>query len=117
MFRLISKEAVKMLESYSWPGNIRELRNTIERIILLYDEIELRPEHLNFLNLNNEQMLKETGKFILKPGSYSLPDDELNLRELELEIVEKTLEKFHGNKSKAARYLDLTISALRSRLK
>jgi len=46
----IGREAVFLLENYDWPGNIRELKNTIERICLLHDDTTLKAEHLNFLN-------------------------------------------------------------------
>ena len=39
-------EALRLLEAHDWPGNVRELQNYIERALVLYDEPELRPEHL-----------------------------------------------------------------------
>jgi DNA-binding NtrC family response regulator len=114
-FRFISKDAVKILSDYEWSGNIRELKNIIERIVLLYDEIELRPEHLTILK-SNSQFSFDDGLPTLTPGAFKLPEKELNIHELELEIVQLALEKFNGNKSKTAQYLGLTLSALRSRL-
>lgn len=114
-FRFVSKEAVKILQEYEWLGNIRELKNVIERIVLLYDEIELRPEHLTFLQ-NSTSIELRNDLNILRPGSFQLPDKELNIKELEYEIVQLALQKFKGNKSKTAQYLGLTLSALRSRL-
>jgi DNA-binding NtrC family response regulator len=43
---VISKEAMRLLERYAWPGNIRELRNVIERAVLLCADGEIGPEHL-----------------------------------------------------------------------
>ena len=104
------------MESYPWHGNIRELKNTIDRIVLLYDEIEVRPEHLNFMEFADKGPLNDR-LTILKPGAFSLPEDTFNNDDLEHESVQMALEKFGGNKSQAAKYLGITTSALRSRLK
>lgn len=114
-FRLIHKNAIQILEAHPWHGNVRELKNVIERVVLLYDDNELRPSHISFLE--EYAHFQDADKFVLRPGSFILPDDELNLEQLNYEIVQKALEKFHGNKSQTARYLGLTPSSLRSRLK
>ena len=113
-FRIINKDAKKILENYDWPGNVRELQNSIERIVLLYDEIELRSQHLQFLE--NDLYYNVDEKNIIKPGSVVIPDEPFDLPLLEKEIVQKTLEKFNGNKTQTAKFLNLTRSALRSRL-
>jgi len=115
-FRFLTKEAVKILENHSWPGNVRELQNTIERVVLLYEDIEVRPEHLQFLTSDSDDALMLQGT-ILKLGSIVLPPDSLDLKELDSEITHKALAMFNGNKSKTADYLGITRSALRSRLK
>jgi DNA-binding NtrC family response regulator len=56
-----------------------------------------------------------TGR-VLKPGRVQIPDEPFSLDELNREIVQKTLEKFEGNKTRTADFLGLTRSALRSRL-
>jgi two-component system response regulator AtoC len=122
-FRFLHRDAVKILEKYPWPGNIRELQNTIERVVMLYDDIEIRPEHLRFLTDSTGENqwyqrnpdISETG--MLEPGKFILPPDKLDLKTLEEEIVQKALVKFNGNKTKTAQYLGLTRSALRSKLK
>ncbi len=114
-FRFMSKDAVRILTDYDWPGNIRELRNIIERIVLLYDEIELRSEHLTLLS-SDQKFDTADDKFVLVPGSFKLPAENFNLREIELEVVKLALRKFKNNKSKASQFLGLTLSALRSRL-
>ncbi|NIM15218.1 MAG: response regulator [Candidatus Aminicenantes bacterium] len=122
-FRFLHRDAVNILEEYPWPGNIRELQNTIERVVMLYDDIEIRPEHLRFLTDSTgdnhwnqwDTDVSETG--MLEPGKFNLPPDKLDLKTLEEEIVQKALVKFNGNKTKTAQYLGLTRSALRSKLK
>jgi len=115
-FRFLTREAVRVLEEHQWPGNVRELQNTIERVVLLYDDIEVRPEHLRFLTPDgNERPV--SGGTPLKPGSLVLPPDGLDLEALVSEITRKALAMFNGNKSRTAAYLGITRSALRSRLK
>lgn len=110
----ISEDAQKILLDYHWPGNIRELHNIVERIVLLYDDNEITEDHLGCL-INTESLFQKD-KFNLTPRNFELPENKFDLKELEKEIVKKTLQKFDGNKSKAAEYLCLTRSALRSRL-
>ncbi|MBI9059174.1 sigma-54 dependent transcriptional regulator [Labilibaculum sp. DW002] len=113
-FRFISKEAKAMLQEYNWPGNIRELKNSIERATLLFNDLELKTEHLRFLQSDESDF--ERKEMPIVPGRIVLPDDELRIEQLELEIVRKALKKFDNNKSKTAEYLGITRSALRSRM-
>jgi len=113
-FRFISKDAKKILMEYDWPGNIRELKNSIERATLLFDDLELKPEHLRFLQSNDKEF--ESSEQAIVPGRIVLPENELHIEQLELEIVRKALKKFDNNKSKTADYLGITRSALRSRM-
>jgi DNA-binding NtrC family response regulator len=70
---------------------------------------------LKFLD-SDSSYLKQESEFILRPGTFQLPADFLDMEELEKDIIRKALGKFKGNKSKTAEYLCLTRSALRSRL-
>jgi two-component system, NtrC family, response regulator AtoC len=115
-FRTINLQAVKLLQDHSWPGNIRELENAIERVVLLYDEVELTAEHLSFLLSGGKDLPLPQGP-VLELGSIRLPDKELGLRELEAEIVQKALAKFNGNKTRTAAYLGISRGALINRLK
>ena len=105
--REISQDAMRRLESYSWPGNVRQLRNVLERILLLKDEgpIELT-------DLPPEIQGAETdGK-----SSLILPPSGLSLDELERELIAQALERTDGNKTGAARLLGLSRDTLRYRL-
>ena len=106
----ISSEALAILESYKWKGNIRELRNVIERIVLLIEENEVKEHHLSNLitNTNNE---KEDENFVLKIPSQGIKID-LVLKTLIL----KTLKITNGNQVKAAKILGLSRSKLRYRM-
>jgi DNA-binding NtrC family response regulator len=112
-FKRFHKEAVKILENHDWEGNVRELQNTIERVVLLNDGDEVIPEHLRFLTSDKEV---STFAASLAPGHIVLPPDKIDLKSIEREIVKKTLKMFKGNKTRSAEYLGLTRSALRSRL-
>ncbi|MGA2296514.1 MAG: sigma-54 dependent transcriptional regulator [FCB group bacterium] len=106
-FRSISPQAIELLRNHVWKGNIRELRNTIHRVILLYDEIELRPKHLQFLDVENEDLLR-SDKYILNPEDFQLPADGFDLKSFEETIMKKALEKFKGNKTLASKYLNIS---------
>lgn len=117
-FRLTRKEAVAILERYSWPGNVRELENIIERVVLLYDDIELKPEHLQFIVGDGKGRLSpQPSTPPLREGEIILPSDSLSLEAVEKEIIRKSLMLFDGNKTRAAAYLGLTRSTLRSRIR
>ncbi len=116
--RGIDPQALDILKDHSWPGNVRELENAIERVALLYDDTEIRPEHLSFLNSREEsQALLDPQGSLLQPGSLVLPEEALDLKAIEAEIVRKTLKKFDENKSQAARYLGLSRGEFYTRLK
>ncbi len=117
-FRLLCKEAADILHGYSWPGNVRELENVIDRVVLLYDDVELRPDHLRFLvDPETTHSLTQPPFQTLREGEIVLPPDGLNLEAVEMEIIEKSLKLFGGNKTRAAAYLGMTRSTLRSRIR
>jgi len=113
VFKFINKDAARILQEHRWRGNVRELQNTIERVVLLYNEEEVRSEHLTFLTCGESI---DPYASHLRLGHIVLPSDHLDLKKLEREIVRKALKMFKGNKTQAAAYLGLTRSALRSRL-
>ena len=99
----ISDDAMERLKAHHWPGNIRELQHIIERGVIMCDNIEIKS---NDFNLDP-----------LPKSSDDIPDTEqLNLREIEKLLVNKAIEKYNGNISKAARELGLTRAALYRRL-
>ncbi len=113
-FNSITPKAEKMLKEYPWPGNIRELHNAIERIVLLNNEESISEEHLGFL----DDIISSSEYYnVFDQDNMKLPEDKLDLKKLESEIALKALKKFDGNKSKTAEYLGLSRSALRSKLK
>ncbi len=96
----ISQKAMDMLLKYHWPGNIRELKNCLERAAILVDNELIRPEHLSIMD-------KYTGKTAdSNPRSLHI-DIDLNDKETSLDsivdnVLQKILKKCEGNRSLAA---------------
>ena len=103
-----SSHCIKQLEAYDWPGNIRELRNFCERMLILFSNREIQLENLP-LEIRQH---KVNNKF-----SFSLPDKGFKLDELEQDLLMQALSKTLGNQSKAARMLGLTRDTFLYRLK
>jgi len=107
----ISKMAEKFLAEYAWPGNTRELRNVIERAIILESEDTLLLEHLP------QEIVSKTGGSAAGPVSFRLPPEGIDIEDVERELIRQALEISEGNQSKAAKKLNLGIDAFRYRMK
>lgn len=105
----INEESINLLQNYSWKGNVRELRNTIERAVLMMDGDELKPQHLNFLKQQNNTGDNSNYKLIIPPEGVKV---DVVLKDLIL----KTLSITKGNQVKAAKVLGYTRSKLRYRM-
>lgn len=107
----VSKMAEKFLVEYNWPGNIRELKNIIERAIILENEETLLLEHLP------QEMVAKAGGPGTGPLSLRLPPEGIDIEDVERELIRQSLEVSEGNQSKAAKKLNLGIDAFRYRMK
>jgi len=107
----LSKMAEKFLVEYSWPGNIRELKNVLERAIILENEETLLLEHLP------QEMVAKTGSPGAGPFSFRIPPEGIDIEDVERELIRQSLEITEGNQSKAAKKLNLGIDAFRYRMK
>ncbi|MHC4886818.1 MAG: sigma-54-dependent transcriptional regulator [Planctomycetota bacterium] len=116
-FSKISPEATHFLRNYEWQGNIRELENAIERVVLMHDEDELTLEHLSFLTGGGTGMavadVSDTERVLL---GGELPDDGLQLDELNKEVIRRARAKFNANQSRTAQSLGMSRGALRNRI-
>ncbi len=92
---------------YQWPGNVRELENAIERAVIMCSGEYLRVEDLP-LSLRGPGPGAITGEGGVKAG--------LSMREMEKQLILKTLEETQGNKSKAARLLGISRRTLLNKL-
>lgn len=100
--KVLSKPAVEKLLSYSYPGNIRELKSVIELAITLSDTDEISGENIY---LGNKLLMEEN------------IDKEMNLRDYNIGIVKKYLEKYNNNTKLVADKLDIGIATIYRMLK
>ena len=108
--RKISRKAMEMLEKYHWPGNIRELNNYIGRAVLYAEVDVILPKHLPV-----EEVQSPTTPITTEiPIGLTLKD---TLKEIEKEVILKTLEACDGNRTKTAKTLGMPLRTLQYRLK
>lgn len=109
--RTISSYAMELLMNYSFPGNIRELENIIERGVAMESSNIILPENL---------VLEASVPGGIHNYHVEIPDKGLplnnELEKIEKMIIEKALEKTKGSKTKAAQLLGLTFDSLRYRI-
>ena len=112
LLKEISPEAEELLVAYRWPGNIRELRNVIERIVVLENDEIVRTEHLP------AEILHIKEKAPASPSSgLTIPDAGLSLEEVEKNLIVQALKKAGQNKTLAAKLLGITYDSLRYQVK
>ncbi len=98
-----SAEVLKLLTAYTWPGNIRELRNVIERARILAGSGPVEPAHI----------ILDAAR--IRSAGAAEPDD-LNIENHERRLIGLALSRARGNKTEAARLLGITRRTLYSRL-
>lgn len=110
----LSDDAFSLLQSLQWKGNVRELRNAIERVVLLNSGPLLTKGHFAFLENGKEKA--SNGEIIA--GSYYLqiPVAGVSMGQVIRDLILKTLEITNGNQVHAAKILGLTRSKLRYRM-
>lgn len=111
----LSPEALQFLEQLPWRGNVRELRNAMERVVLLNDVQVLTPEHFGFLRTGEGQPvlpgMHDGRSFVLE-----IPPKGIAMSEVVRDLILKTLDIVGGNQVQAAKVLGLTRSKLRYRM-
>jgi DNA-binding NtrC family response regulator len=100
----VSREVINHLTNYPFPGNVRELENLIERMVVLSDE--------KSLTLDDVPESVAASPQIFGGIKIELPAESISLDEVEREIIRFALERHNGNQSQTARYLGITRSAL-----
>jgi DNA-binding NtrC family response regulator len=103
----ISEAAMTQLKSGVWKGNIRELENAIERAVLIGRGPKLMPEHLILDSLASDDQSRPA--FPMKAG--------VTVREMEKQLINKTLEEVDDNRTRAAELLGISIRTLRNKLR
>ena len=107
----ISSMAEKLLVEYNWPGNIRELKNVIERAIILGNDENLLLENLPL------EIVAKGSQVTIPMATFKLPPEGIDIEEVERELIKQSLEITEWNQSKAAKKLNLGIDAFRYRMK
>jgi DNA-binding NtrC family response regulator len=100
-----SDEALSALERYPWPGNVREMRNAVERAVLFAATDILVREDFPLLHPTEAV-----------PTGFRLPPEGIKLRDLERRLVEQAMELSGGNQTKAAKLLGMSRDQLRYRI-
>ena len=111
----IEPEVLPVLAQYSWPGNIRQLENTIQAAVIqtkadyiTVDDIDMRQDN-SFSPIETEIVKNEGDQINFQVG--------MTLRDLEKEAIMKTLEAHDYNQTKTAETLDITSRTIRNKLK
>lgn len=102
----LSPEALRLFQGFPWPGNVRQLRNTIERLVITCQEPVVDVEHLpDFLR----EYDRNSTTFTVRPGTP--------LAEVERMLIRQTLTQLTSNREEAARALGISRRALQYKLK
>ena len=104
--RAVDQEALQILEQYPWPGNIRELRNVMERATILADSDFIETRHLPPLLVSRGEETLPT--VTLTPGT--------TVDEAERRLILLTLEHTRNNKTRAAEILGISLKTLHNKL-
>jgi two-component system, NtrC family, response regulator HupR/HoxA len=112
--RGLAPETLATLSNYPWPGNIRELENEIERLLVLGSEFELLPADLLSSRIREAQPTHRANGHSAGSSLTIAPDIRLNdaVEQLEREIITQGLSRTQGNKSRLARELGISRSNL-----
>lgn len=106
---MLSPKTEKVLTAYSWPGNIRELRNVMERAVILCETDTVEEEHL--------PRDLQLASVISSPSAWATSGAFPTLREVEDHYVRNVFEQTAGNISEAARILGISRNTLKARLR
>jgi DNA-binding NtrC family response regulator len=102
-------DALRTLNHHNWPGNVRELQNVVERaVILCGDNGMLEPAHLGLVVSSNVSAA---------PVAVDGSSQPTTLADLEKQFIISAVERCKGNRTHAAKLLDISIRTLRNKLK
>lgn len=102
----VSQEAMRLLRLYGWPGNIRQLRNLMERLVVTVKDPMIQLEHLP----EEIQASKENARTMVVTLGTSLD-------QLEREVIQRTLTEITDHREKAAKLLGISLRALQYKIK
>lgn len=105
-----TRAAIELIVNYDWPGNIRELRNVVERAMILEEKEFLEAEDL-------PEEIRSPDSVTVAQNDLLLPHEGISLEEVERSFLQQALNRSQGNQSAAARLLGISRDTLRYRLK
>lgn len=102
----ISRDVMRLMRLYAWPGNIRQLRNLMERLVITVKEPAIQPEHLpEEIQASQEH----TRTMVVTLGT--------SLHDIEREAIRRTLAEVVNHREKAAKLLGISLRALQYKIK
>ena len=107
----LSSEAHRVLDSYDWPGNVRQLKNVLERAFILCEGEDIEPVHLPPELITPPSSPQPTG------FRFKLPPQGIPLETVERDLIRQALEISGGNQIRAAKLLGVSRDVLRYRMK
>jgi DNA-binding NtrC family response regulator len=130
---VLRASAREMLSSHSWPGNMRELKNVLERAMVFYGPTEIESHHIELDTIvelmpyhpSSQPMLQPDGEYQGSghsrnhaggTGSMVLPEQGINLEDLERDLLLQALDRARNNQTKAAELLGISRHTFRYRL-
>jgi transcriptional regulator with GAF, ATPase, and Fis domain len=131
---VISPAAREKLRSHTWPGNMRELKNVLERALVFHAPTEILPQHIELdpvieaapyrpalTHLHDEEILgnghdRGGSNSMAMPSPMVLPEQGINLEDLERDLLLQALERARNNQTKAAELLGISRHTFRYRL-
>lgn len=102
----VSRDALRLLRLYAWPGNVRQLRNLMERLVVTVKDTTIQPEHLP----EDIQASKEDVRTMLVTLGTSL-------EQIERDAIQRTLAEVTNHREKAAKLLGISLRALQYKIK
>jgi DNA-binding NtrC family response regulator len=114
--RPLDTEAMEMLKAHAWPGNIRELENSMHRAVLLADGEEINTDAIMLTG----GTMQETGSAISGGADIDVDITSMvgrTVADVERELIIDTLQHCLGNRTHAANILGISIRTLRNKLK
>ncbi len=107
--RFLSPSAVEALQSHAWPGNIRELRNVIERAVIICSGEEIERHHLAPYPVDQRARVRSEDTVTFPVGTP--------IEELERQMILRTLQKTNNNKTRTAEFLGISLKTLHNKLR
>ena len=109
--RTASDPVMQLFDNFSWPGNVRELRKTLERAVIVCDASVIEPRHLPPAFGAAPLRFAQNDADSIHVGVGTTVD------EAERQLILKTLESTHNNKTRAAEILGISLKTLHNKLK